>query len=144
MTSRKYLPPTVANLEEGQLVRDADAAIARVGQHLAQYIEHYKTRADGAKGKVVITVDFVAVDAGEDTECLNIVTEVKESLPPRPKAIRQAFAEAQPDGLHKILMRPPPPGKGDHPDQSTFDFQASPAAQPAVAEGTTPSTTREE
>ncbi len=130
--SMKTVQPTIANLEEGQLLRDANSAIARVGSHVADFMEHYKGRAAGAKGKLTIEVAFEAINAGDENECINIVTSVKESVPPRPKAVRIAFPQKQDDGLQQILMRPLALAPGEDPNQQHLDF--TPSHESATAE----------
>ena len=128
-----YLPLTMVNREEGDFLKDADSALTRMQSTIAAYMEHHGTRAKGAKGVVRLDVEFIATDAGEDTEQVTICTTVRVAEPPRPKVIRQAFTQPNDDGGHILLLRRPKASAKDAPGQMFLNDTKKPEPSQAPA-----------
>lgn len=104
----KFRPATLAMVEEGRLLVEVESQFAAMQRRLCEYVQEHGDRAEGAKAKLILTVEVKAEHVSPDEpgdSSYSISTDIRASIPTRPKRASTAIAGEDDDGTPRLFAR---------------------------------------
>ncbi len=127
-----FTPLSFSLIEEGELEKDLNDALAEVNKGLLDYRRKFGIEAaNKAKGEVVLKIGVTCSDAKEGI--YNIRGEVSKKIPTRPPRVTSAIADMEQDGVETLFTRRSGTTKDD-PRQMRLATEAGEAIDPETGE----------
>ncbi len=100
----KREPLTLALIEEGRFLDDANRDLAGLQDGFLAFVRRYGADAKGAKATLRLDITLNAQDPAN--ELFGISSQSKLIQPPRPKAVSLAIVDQDEDGRECLFVRP--------------------------------------
>jgi hypothetical protein len=81
----KYTPLTLAMIDEGRFLQDADADLVKIQQALLEYRDAHKGECEGVKAELTIKITIACTNAVEGLFSVRAVPKL--TMPNRPETV---------------------------------------------------------
>lgn len=133
-----FRPVTLEMVEEGRLLHDLEEQFRDLQAQLVGYVRQHGEISKGAKAKlalaVTLRVDHVPGDQCQDDATYSITSDIRATLPVRPKRASIAMSAEDDYGQQRLFCRASGTTGGEHPRQRRLTTEDGDAVDPETGE----------
>ncbi len=117
MAGAQFTPLDLSLIDEGRFMRQANRDLRELQTRMVKFLDTYKDKAKGAKGKLTIEVTVACEEPGD--ELFSVKSQIKKSVPASPASATIAMVAEDEEHQRCLFVRRSGSSR-DNPAQGKF------------------------